>query len=125
MPNASSRFTAACATLLHCETAPGLLPLVRELEAGGATLVLVTHNLVEGIALATRAVIMRGGRFVYDEQTPEGGETAKKGSLVTLTLAKAPAPTPTPTPTPAPPATPPRRCSSAGPEPMPEAPRPI
>jgi len=32
------------------------------------------------------------------EQTPEGGTTAKKGSLVTLTLAKAPAPTPTPTP---------------------------
>ena len=26
------------------------------------------------------------------EQTPEGGESAKKGSLVTLTLAKAPAP---------------------------------
>jgi serine/threonine-protein kinase len=36
------------------------------------------------------------------EQTPEGGENAKKGSLVTLTLAKAPAPTPTPTPTPTP-----------------------
>ena len=31
------------------------------------------------------------------EQTPEGGEMAKKGSLVTLILAKAPAPTPTPT----------------------------
>ena len=46
---------------------------LRELKAGGATLVLVTHNLVEGIALATRAVIMRGGRFVYDEQTPDGG----------------------------------------------------
>ena len=36
------------------------------------------------------------------DQTPEGGENAKKGSLVTLTLAKAPAPTPTPTPTPTP-----------------------
>ena len=46
---------------------------LRELKAGGATLVLVTHNLVEGIALATRAVIMRGGRFVYDEGTPAGG----------------------------------------------------
>jgi serine/threonine-protein kinase len=32
------------------------------------------------------------------DQTPLGGENAKKGSLVTLTLAKAPAPTPTPTP---------------------------
>ena len=46
---------------------------LRELQGGGATLVLVTHNLVEGIALATRAVIMRGGRFVYDEHTPDGG----------------------------------------------------
>ncbi|MDH3958625.1 MAG: PASTA domain-containing protein, partial [Actinomycetota bacterium] len=31
-------------------------------------------------------------------QTPQGGQMAKKGSLVTLSLAKAPAPTPTPTP---------------------------
>ena len=46
---------------------------LRELKAGGATLVLVTHNLVEGIALATRAVIMRSGQFVFDERTPEGG----------------------------------------------------
>jgi eukaryotic-like serine/threonine-protein kinase len=38
------------------------------------------------------------------EQTPEGGETAKKGSLVTISLAKAPVPTPTPTPTPSVPA---------------------
>jgi serine/threonine-protein kinase len=38
------------------------------------------------------------------DQTPVGGEKAKKGSLVTLTLAKAPAPTPTPTPTPSVPA---------------------
>jgi serine/threonine-protein kinase len=38
------------------------------------------------------------------DQTPVGGENAKKGSLVTLTLAKAPAPTPTPTPTPSVPA---------------------
>ena len=46
---------------------------LRDLKAGGATLVLVTHNLVEGIALATRAVIMRDGRFVYDERTPAAG----------------------------------------------------
>ena len=41
---------------------------LRELKAGGATLVLVTHNLVEGLSLATRAVIMRDGAFVYDER---------------------------------------------------------
>jgi eukaryotic-like serine/threonine-protein kinase len=38
------------------------------------------------------------------DQTPTGGEMAKKGSLVTLTLAKAPAPTPTPSPSPSIPA---------------------
>ncbi len=38
------------------------------------------------------------------DQTPVGGEFAKKGSLVTLTLAKAPVPTPTPTPSPSVPA---------------------
>ena len=41
------------------------------------------------------------------DQTPAGGTTAKKGSLVTLTLAKAPPePTPTPTPTATPTETP-------------------
>lgn len=46
---------------------------LRDLKAAGATLVLVTHNLVEGLALATRAVIMRAGAFVYDECPPAGG----------------------------------------------------
>jgi heme exporter protein A len=46
---------------------------LRALRDGGATLVLVTHNLVEGIALATRAVIMRSGKFVHDERPPAGG----------------------------------------------------
>ena len=30
----------------------------------GAALVLVTHNLGEGLALATHAAVMRGGRLV-------------------------------------------------------------
>jgi heme exporter protein A len=46
---------------------------LRDLKAGGATLVLVTHNLVEGLSLATRAVIMRDGAFVHDEPLPPGG----------------------------------------------------
>ncbi|MCE2900694.1 MAG: ABC transporter ATP-binding protein [Gemmatimonadetes bacterium] len=46
---------------------------LRDLKAGGATLVLVTHNLVEGLSLATRAVIMRDGAFVHDEPLASGG----------------------------------------------------
>jgi heme exporter protein A len=46
---------------------------LRELKAGGATLVLVTHNLLEGLSLATRAVIMRDGQFVHDEPAMGGG----------------------------------------------------
>jgi heme exporter protein A len=46
---------------------------LRDLKAGGATLVLVTHNLVEGLSLATRAVIMRDGAFVHDERLPPEG----------------------------------------------------
>jgi heme exporter protein A len=46
---------------------------LRDLKAGGATLVLVTHNLVEGLSLATRAVIMRDGAFVHDEPLPPEG----------------------------------------------------
>ena len=38
-----------------------------ERRAGGAALLLVTHNLGEGLALATHAAIMRRGRFVRYE----------------------------------------------------------
>ena len=48
--------------------ARALAAALGELRAGGAALVLVTHNLAEGLALATRAAVMRQGRFVrYDE----------------------------------------------------------
>ena len=36
------------------------------LKAEGAALVLVTHNLAEGLALGTRVAVLRGGRVVYD-----------------------------------------------------------
>jgi ABC-type sugar transport system ATPase subunit len=34
-----------------------------ERRAAGAAMVVVTHNLVEGLALATHVAIMRNGRF--------------------------------------------------------------
>ncbi len=41
-----------------------LTALLRERRAAGAALIVVTHHLHEGLALATHAAVMRGGRFV-------------------------------------------------------------
>ncbi len=37
---------------------------LRAVRASGAALVLVTHNIAEGLSLATRAAVMRRGKFV-------------------------------------------------------------
>ncbi|MDQ8163245.1 MAG: heme ABC exporter ATP-binding protein CcmA [Gemmatimonadota bacterium] len=47
--------------------AQALTDALRELKTLGATLVLVTHNLAEGLAVATQSAIMRDGALV-DEQ---------------------------------------------------------
>ena len=47
--------------------AQALTDALGALKANGATLVLVTHNLSEGLALATHSAIMQSGKFV-DEQ---------------------------------------------------------
>lgn len=52
----------------------GALALTAMLDAvreGGASLLLVTHNLAEGLALATHVAVMREGSFVRHE--PRGG----------------------------------------------------
>lgn len=41
-----------------------LTDMLSSLRAGGASLVLVTHNVEEGLAVATEAVVMLGGRIV-------------------------------------------------------------
>jgi heme exporter protein A len=43
--------------------AGALSALLSQLLADGASLVLVTHNLAEGLAVATHAAVMRDGRF--------------------------------------------------------------
>ena len=48
--------------------AAALTALLDELRARGAALILVTHNLAEGLTLATHAAIMREGRFVRLER---------------------------------------------------------
>jgi len=47
--------------------ARALTALLGELRSAGTAIVVVTHNLVEGLSLATHAAVMRRGRFVrYD-----------------------------------------------------------
>lgn len=51
-------------TGLDAAGASALTAVLAELRAHGAALVLVTHNLEEGLSLATHAAIMTAGRFV-------------------------------------------------------------
>lgn len=51
--------------------AAALTELLMELRADGATLVLVTHNIAEGLAVATQAAVMHGGRLVRRERREE------------------------------------------------------
>ena len=44
-----------------------LSQLLNDLKTRGAALVLVTHNVVEGLSLATHAAIMNRGRMVRHE----------------------------------------------------------
>jgi heme exporter protein A len=44
-----------------------LTAALAERRAAGAALLLVTHNLAEGLEIATQAAIMRRGRFVSHE----------------------------------------------------------
>jgi heme exporter protein A len=54
-------------TGLDAVGAAALTTMLESLRRDGAALVLVTHNLSEGLALATHAAIMRAGRFVRHE----------------------------------------------------------
>lgn len=47
--------------------ASALSDALQSLKASGAALVLVTHHLGEGLALASHTAIMRDGRFVTNE----------------------------------------------------------
>ncbi|HET6760673.1 MAG TPA: heme ABC exporter ATP-binding protein CcmA [Gemmatimonadaceae bacterium] len=47
--------------------ARALTVLLQELRASGTAIIIVTHNLAEGLSLATHAAVMQRGRFVrYD-----------------------------------------------------------
>ncbi len=55
-------------TGLDAAGAAALTEMLERLRHRGATLVLVTHNVAEGLELATHAAIMRAGRFVQLER---------------------------------------------------------
>jgi heme exporter protein A len=55
--------------------ARSLTTLLRELRSAGTAIIIVTHNLAEGLSLATNAAVMQRGRFVrYDRS--EGIDSA-------------------------------------------------
>ncbi|HET7458310.1 MAG TPA: heme ABC exporter ATP-binding protein CcmA [Gemmatimonadaceae bacterium] len=56
--------------------AAALTETLRELKAAGAALVVVTHNLSEGLAIATHAAIMRRGRIERHEARASVNEAA-------------------------------------------------
>lgn len=59
--------------------AASLTDVLRSLRARGATLVIVTHNVGEGLALATHAAIMRDGSLArFEERTAEGNFDAQR-----------------------------------------------
>ena len=51
-------------TGLDATGAAALSAALEDLKSGGAALVLVTHHLDEGLAIATHVAVMRAGRFV-------------------------------------------------------------
>jgi heme exporter protein A len=51
-----------------------LTVVLRSLRSRGATLVIVTHNVGEGLALATHAAIMHDGSFARFEERANAGE---------------------------------------------------
>jgi ABC-type sugar transport system ATPase subunit len=43
-----------------------VLSLIRELHKGGTTVILVSHNRAEVVDVATRVVVLKGGRKIAD-----------------------------------------------------------
>jgi heme exporter protein A len=50
--------------------ARALTALFQDLRSSGTSIIIVTHNLAEGLVLATHAAVMQRGRFIrYDQQS--------------------------------------------------------
>jgi ABC-type multidrug transport system ATPase subunit len=63
-------------TGLDANGAAALSRMLHELRGAGATMVLVTHNVGEGLAVSTHATVMLAGRFA--RTTPTAGLDAHR-----------------------------------------------
>jgi heme ABC exporter ATP-binding subunit CcmA len=63
-------------TGLDAYGAAALTEILERLRVEGATLVLVTHNISEGLAVATHAAVMHGGRLLRLERREEVDSTS-------------------------------------------------
>jgi len=70
---------------LDDEGARSVNALLGEVRAGGAAMIVVTHNISEGLALATRAMVRNGGRSVHTEDTGSLNESAFQSRYRQLT----------------------------------------
>jgi ABC-type multidrug transport system ATPase subunit len=56
---------------LDAAGAVALTSVLRNLRAGGAAMVVVTHNVTEGLALATQAAVLAGGLVVRHDASAQ------------------------------------------------------
>jgi len=73
-------------TGLDASGAAALTDMLGTLRASNAALVLVTHNVDEGLALASRAAIMLDGRFVREDDCSEIAPAAYRASYRDLVV---------------------------------------
>jgi heme exporter protein A len=59
--------------------ARALTALLQELRSRGTAIIIVTHNLAEGLSLATHAAVMQRGRFVRYDRRSEVDATSYSG----------------------------------------------
>jgi heme exporter protein A len=74
-------------TGLDAAGAAALTGMLRELRVAGAALVLVTHNLAEGLAIASHAAIMLAGRFARLDRAEALDETRYGADYVQMVMA--------------------------------------
>jgi ABC-type multidrug transport system ATPase subunit len=67
--------------------AAALTHALGDLRKRGAAMILVTHNLAEGLLLANRAAVMLDGAFVVEETRPANGFDLARFSTEYRTLA--------------------------------------
>jgi heme exporter protein A len=70
---------------LDDDGARSLTMLLNELRSAGAAMIVVTHNIAEGLSLATRAMVMNGGRIVHVADTASLTEAAFQSEYRQLT----------------------------------------